>query len=180
MLATLGERPVPSLATPHRFMTAARAALDSKLRLLLAIGWWFNTETNTLVPGVDDKITLGGDVLAVKPPAAKSHYQMRGSKLYDGSTGTYTITESLTCEIVRLLPFEDVPESVAAYIAADAVVKFQSDYDGDTDKLRRLREDRDTARMLAVADQTRYTQANLLDNNPRLARLRYKMRRLAP
>lgn len=178
-LATMGERPLVSLSSPHRFLEAAKQALNKSRRFQLSKGWWFNSETNTLSPQSDSGyIILGNDVLNVKPAAADAQYVVRGRKLYDRSIGTYVIGKALVgAEVIRDLEFEDIPESVAQYIAAEAVLQFQVDFDGDSDKKRRLQEDRDKARIEANADATRYSQANFIEQNLKLQRIKARMRR---
>jgi hypothetical protein len=177
-LATMGERPIAALNTPHRFLDAAKSVLNTKRRVHLALGWWFNTETNILAPqAVTGYVILGNDVMNVKPDVCNSQYVVRGLKLYDKDLGSYEIGKSLTVEVIRDIPFEDIPESVAQYIAAEAVLQFQSDFDGDSDKRRKLSDSRDRALILANADQTRYSQANFLTQSARLQAIKARMRR---
>lgn len=178
MLATMGERPLPTLSSPHRFLNAAKAALAAEMVTQLARGWWFNTETRTLIPQADTgQIILGGDIVNFKPGYCDSRYIKRGGKVYDRDEGTFYIGTNLVAEVIVSLPFEDIPDSVAAYVAACAVKSFQQSYDGDTAKGRELSDIVTNTKILAEADQTRMVQANLLLSNPRLQRLKAIMRR---
>lgn len=180
MLATMGERPLPTLTTPHRFLNSAKAALAAELTTQLARGWWFNTEINVLTPQADTgQIVLGGDIINFKPARCQSQYVKRGGKVYDASKGTYYIGGSVRASVIRTLSFEDIPDSAAAYFAACAVKNFQQDFDGDTAKGRQLDDEVQKTRIAAEADQTRYVQANLIEDNPRLQEIKRHMRRRA-
>ena len=170
MLGTRGERPVNSLSSPHRLMGACQDVLARATRACLSSGWWFNTEVTTLYPSPEDnRIYLANDILSVKDNDAQ--YAQRGRLLYDSLKGTDEFAGEVKARIVRELPFESIPETVAVYVAAAAVYRFQRDYDGDSTKTRDLRAERDIARAFAYADETRHSRANLIDINPTLNKI---------
>ena len=74
--------------------------------------------------------------------------------------------------LVRNVPFEDLPDPAATYIAADAVLKFQTDYDGDTAKERSLNRTMEAAMVRLNILQIKNAHANFLDTNGKLARLK--------
>jgi len=185
MLGTMGETPLNTLEDPHTYRGACLSTLDRVNREVQAKGWVFNREFLTLQPGaLNGHIYLPGDFIAVRVQrkrsgAATRTIVQRGRRLYDtgsyGSEGTYVFTESVDVELVRLVPFEDLPESPAAHIAAVSVVEFQSKYDGDVAKTRELvaRISGPMGTLAALqSEETRATQVNMIESNPRLMRLR--------
>jgi hypothetical protein len=102
----------------------------------------------------------------------------RGGRLYDTRTRTYIITEDVTGELVREVPFEQLPAVLNDYIAAEAVLRFQSSYDADNSKRQELTQALGLCRMEANAEQTRQSAINMINNNTRLSRIKAVTRRL--
>lgn len=187
-LATMGEAPLNTLTEPHAFKQPALARLSRTLKQLQATGWWFNLEAATFEPDpINGFIQLPGDVLkwqsGVKsndllvPSEPKPWLIQRGTRLYDNRNRTYVLTESVTGELVREIPLEDLPQVFNDYVAAVTVLKFQSDFDSDNGKRQELSENVRMTRMQVNAENTRQLKVNLLNNNPRLARLKRVTRR---
>lgn len=171
MLGSMGEVGLASLTDTHPFLPNALSTLDNENKRIQAQRWWFNEEQVTIDPNsVDGSIYLPGDVLEVV--ASDRNYVQRGSRLYNKDGNTYVFDQPQTITIRRLLDFEDLPELPAQYIAASAVVKFQSNYDGDSAKRNEKIEARDEAKILLNAEETRQRRANQLSVNYRLARLK--------
>jgi len=178
-LGSMGEAPLNSLSDPHRFRGAAQRTLERYNRRLQSRGWWFNRETLTLDPGaLDSNIYLPGDTIAVRD--LDTGVAQRGDRLYNLETGDYVFTAPVEVTLIRLVPFDEVPEVVAQYIAAAAVAKFQTLYDGDTAKARDLKEDRDIAQIEATAQETRESRANMIHSNLRLQRIKFRARGVRP
>ena len=166
-LASMGETPLNAITDPHTYRGAALSKLDAANTEIQSRTWWFNRETMTIAPSpIDGRIYLPGDVIEVI--TAVTAYVQRGNILYDAANGTDVFTSSVTMTIVRLLPFEQVPAVVAAYIAAKAVLVFQTEYDGDVAKARDLAKLMSEAQAYANAANIRNTAANLIDSNDRL------------
>jgi hypothetical protein len=170
MLGTMGESPLASLEEPHEFKGAGLSKLDQESRLCQARGWWFNMETITLQPMVNGRIALSGDTISVR--TGDSTITQRGRYLYDLKNGTDIFTQSVTVVLIRLIPFEDLPESIAGYIAAKAIMYFQNLYDADSTKMRELKEQAARARADANQEDIRNKKANLILSNPNLMRLK--------
>lgn len=176
-LATMGETALNSLSDPHSFKGDAIAALDRARKKLLAAGWHFNTEYLKLSPSVvDSNVYLPGDYLAAR---ATDEWKMpdpaitvRGRRLYKLDGGSYVFTSPVYVTLIRDVPFEDLSEVVASYVASDAIVQFQQDFDGDSTKNRSLQTERDIARTIAKAEDIRSRRVNMLDNSLPLARIR--------
>lgn len=175
MLATLGEAPLNALTDPHTFKTAAVTRLDTRNTAVQAAGWWFNTERLTLTPSVaDGRLYLPGDVTNVKVPNRRDIVQ-RGRLLYDTVNGTNVFTEDVKTLVVRKVNFDELPDIVAEYIAALAVLEFQTDFDGDSNKMKVLQGVAREATMNFNSEVTLQAQYNMLDSNTSLQRLKSRI-----
>jgi hypothetical protein len=167
MLGTMGEAPLNAIDDPHPYRAAALSILDRVNREFQARGWWFNREALTLSPGaLDSSIYLPGDTINVR--TTDRNIVQRYRRLYNLDGGTYEFDADQDVTLIRLVPFEQVPELYAGFCAAESVMRFQKRYDGDSEKTRRLNEELTAARIAAQGEETRQTQANLIESNPRL------------
>ena len=181
-LASLGEAPLNTLTEPHAFKATALRQLGYSNSRVQAPGWWFNTEELTLSPApTTGHMQLPGDVLkwssgvrasTLSRSQPKPWLVQRGSRLYDTRNRTYVMTEDVTGEIVRLIPFEDLPVVVSDYVRADCVLKFQSAFDGDNGRRQELTGAWQVARLAANAENIRQGAVNFLNNNTRLQRIK--------
>lgn len=186
-LESLGEVPLNTLLEQHEFKNSALRALSKANRRVQAPGWWFNLETVTLDPApLTGQIALAGDTIAWRSGTRsktgvraepKPWLVQRGLRLYDTNAESFVITESVTGELVRLIPFEDLPPVVNDYIAAEAVLRFQSAFDADTQKRADVEKTWAITRIAANAENTRQLGINLLATNGRLQRIKSKVRR---
>ena len=171
MLGSMGEDSLASLEDPHQFKGDGIAMLDLESRSIQARGWWFNEEAITLTPMLNGKIILPGDLISVRTPTA--NVVQRGQYLYNLDGGTNIFTEAVDVKVVRLVKFDELPETAAAYISACAVRKFQMMYDADRDRTQALAADESRAYAAANTEDTRNRRGNLLLSNTRLARLKF-------
>lgn len=181
-LATMGETPLNTLTEPHEFKASAQRALSRANKSIQAVGWWCNLEAATYVPGPNGQIQLPGDALKWQSgtrssdkllrSVAKPWIIQRGNRLYDTREGSYQITEEVTGELVRLVPFEELPLVLNEFIAAQAVLRFQSNFDADNSKRAELTENWKVARIDARAEQIRQAAVNFRHSNSTLSRIK--------
>jgi len=175
MLATLGEAPLNALTEPHTFRGACTSRLDTRSSVVQAQGWWFNREQLVIQPSLlDGKLYLPGDIISV---IVKDNPQIvqRGQTLYDALNGTNVFTSEVTTFVLRKLAFEEIPEVAADFIAASAVLQFQTDFDGDSNKMRTLYEVAKEAEKQLHAEATRQIRYNSITGNARLQRLKSRI-----
>lgn len=171
-LATMGQNPINSLNDPHPMRGAATSLLYKENRRRQAVGRWYNMEQVTLTPDtIDGKIYLPGDKISFRAPTRNT--VQRGRTLYDLDNGTPIFTLPVKGTLIRLVPFDDLPESAAAWIAAEVVLKFQMSYDGDSNKTKQLAIDAATAKADENIDHIRNRKTNLIDSNVGLQRLKF-------
>lgn len=170
MLGTMGESPLNTLEDSHSFRGACLSTLNDHNRAIQAEGWWFNMERITLDPQVNGRISIPGDAISIRTP--KKSIVQRGRYLYNTDGGSITWTTSLDVEIIRLVSFEELPETAAQHIAAQALLFFQTTYDGDSTKTRQLREEAEKREIAVNTEHIRNCRTNLIDSNYRLQRLK--------
>jgi hypothetical protein len=187
-LASMGEAPLNSESEPHEYKASAKRLLLKSNRTVQTPGWWFNTEVVNLVPSpANQQIQLSNDTIQFRSGtrlrdtgvlnSPKPWIVQRGQRLYDTRTNSYTITENVSGELVREVPFEELPPSINDLIAALTVLKFQSDFDADSNKRAELGQDYKEARMRANSENIRQLSVNLLNSNERLQRIKRVSRR---
>jgi tail tube protein len=177
MLGTMGEAPLNAIDDPHPYRAACVSILGTVNREFQARGWWFNRELLTIEPNpLDSGLYLPGDAISVR--TEDRNLVQRYRRLYNLDGGTYVFTESEDVTVIRLVPFEHTPELYAAYCAAEATLRFQKRYDGDSDKTRHLGVEMKEARIAAQGEETRQVQANLIDSNPRLQYIKSRIQQV--
>lgn len=164
-LATMGETPLNTLEDDHSYKAAALSYLASVNKIEQKRGWWFNSEYIELVPdAISSYIYTPLDALAVKTVDRwyKPAFAQRGKRLYNIEKNTYEWDQNVVVDVVRLLPFDDLPYHAADVVGYGTVMRFQREYDGDQVRLQSLSMDYARARTELVAENTRNKRPNLL------------------
>lgn len=131
MLRTIGEAPVSTLTGDLTVdVVTADQVLSQVLKDVLSQGWFFNTEHDyPLSKNGSNEIIVPTDILAVDVRTtdnSKLNVVIRGQKLYDLTEHTTVFTQDVSVSIVRLLNFEDIPQSAKSYIMHRASRLFQA------------------------------------------------------
>jgi len=175
MLSLLGEAPVNSLEEGHALIPAGRRELRQANAVEQAKSWWFNKEFATLYPDMDGYIMLPTDTIRVSAEEPSLHYAARGRKLYQpyaaGNVDKFKFTKPVTCWLVRLVPFEDLPIMAQSLVSLAAQIKFQLAYDGDAAKTQSLKEAYRNAYVTLNAEHIRSVGVNLLERPSTASRL---------
>lgn len=129
MLDVIGEAPVTALDDTGLVDAAmARDLLRRVSREVQARGWHWNHDKDVEVlptsplPG---SILVPVDALRMDPSDPMVDAVVRGTRLWDKTNLTFSWGQSVKVNIVRLLPFEDLPEAARQYIAIRAARQFQ-------------------------------------------------------
>lgn len=174
MLGTLGEAPLNSLTEEHPLLGACQRYLEVSDIAVQAQGHWYNKETLTLQPSaVDSALYVPGDTIGIR--SGDRTVTLRGRRLYDLENGTYAFEDELEVTLIRRVPFTELPELAAGWVAADAVLRFQRVYDGDNQRTQQLQEALAMARAEARAEDIRNSKSNFLDSNYNLTYLRSRI-----
>jgi hypothetical protein len=130
MLQSIGERPIANITDTQRLdVHRATSALNETNVVVQTRGWWFNNESQVLIaPNGDAEYEIDDDVVKVDPyDGAIWHYVQRGRRMWNTITHVFDgHTENLYVNQVRLLAFDDCPETFKAYVARRAGVLFQT------------------------------------------------------
>lgn len=129
MLDVIGEAPVSTINDTGLIDAAmARDLLRKTSREVQAQAWHWNTDRNVeLVPTVPlpGNILVPPDALRVDPSDPTISAVQRGTRLWDQTNNTFAWSQSVRVNIVRFLPFSDIPEVARHYIAVRAARMFQ-------------------------------------------------------
>ena len=124
MLNTIGEAPVNTLVNMTSVdAITAQSILATVNRSVQAEGWFFNSEYGyPLVPDQDYNLPLPTNIMAVDSTSESADYEIvqRGARAYDRKNHTYTFTQTVKCDLILLLAFDEIPEAARNYIALRA------------------------------------------------------------
>jgi len=164
-LASMGETPLNAVDADHPFVSAALLTMNTTNTQEQAKGWWFNTDLVTLHPdALSHFIYVPDDAINVNPNDDGTAYVLRGRRLYDRFQATYEFANPVRVELVREIPFEDLPMLASHLIAARTVLDFQSAYDADGDKFGRLMLAYQQVFSTLRAEHIRQIKANMFHN----------------
>jgi hypothetical protein len=126
-------------------------------REVQAEGWTFNKEYNlSITPNANDEVLIPEDTLQMD---LNSNYTQnmnresvnRGGKLYDRVNHTYTWTDdTLYVDVVKQLPFDDIPTPIRSFIIARAASIVSSRVIGDPNQYQMLQQKEAFARAMAL------------------------------
>lgn len=174
MLSCIGESPINTLAgSPTVDVATAKAVLDEVSRELQTKGWSFNTDEDyPLDPDPFTKnIMLPANILKVDTAGKDQSTKVvqRGLRLYDPVNHTFEWTKTLNCELVVLLPFDDLPQHAKHYIMVMAARKFQTRMVGDQLLYAFTDKDEENARALFKSVESDTEDNNFIDDNSHIA-----------
>lgn len=129
MLSIIGEAPVNTVEdTGVVDAVIARQVLNETMRQVQAQGWHWNTDKGVVLmptfPAPGD-VYLPANTLNVDSIKPHEDIVQRGNRLWDRRNNTFKFDTSVTVDIVRLLPFEELPQAARHYIMVRAGRIFQ-------------------------------------------------------
>lgn len=169
----LGERPVTSLDAKHPTLALLLPKLDTKLEDILIAGWWFNSFSTTLYTNTGGEIELPLDTLSFVPSFV--HAVVRGPKLYNPDTMSYTFSSAVPGELIQRVPFEQLPETAAAAVWYAALVDAYITDIGMEQNVQKWAQEEAQARSRMEAEHLRHRKFSTY-NNPRFQRVRDSLR----
>jgi hypothetical protein len=140
ILSVLGEAPVNTLGDEDNptitAVSAARRALKMASRALQNQAWSFNTEYDyDLTPDGDGFLTVPSNCIRVDvdPLGSDSSLDvvLKGTRLYNKADHTFVFEDPITCTLVLLLEFDELPEAARNYIMIRAARKLQDQMAGN-------------------------------------------------
>ena len=160
---SVGKAPVSSLQSENPDVRAAQKRLKNTTLELQANSWWFNTELSvSLAPDVSGNIIYPSNALEVRPQDPFTYLTIRGGKLYNPNTQSFTFTAPVVVDMLLTLDFDDLPYVAANYAMYSAARKFLSDFDGDPQRIAELTQDEQRAYIaLKTAEQRKRLMGRL-------------------
>lgn len=126
MLAIIGEQPVNTLEDSGvSEATLARTTLLRVSREVQAKGLNCNSEDGvSYTPDNEGFINLPAETLMVDASDPTRKVAQRGLRLYDLEEHSYVFSEPIDLDIVLMLAFDDLPQTVKDYVVIKAARKF--------------------------------------------------------
>jgi len=175
MLNNIGEAPVNTLVNMTSVdAITALSILRSVNRGVQAEGWFFNSEYDyPLVPDQNNNLALPTNLMAVDSSNVSSLHDVvqRGSRAYDRKNHTYTFTDTVKCNLILLLSFEEIPEAARNYIALRASRILQDRILGSDSLHGMNREDEYRALTVLRLMESENADYNILTGNSDVSRI---------
>ena len=169
MLGTIGESPINSIEAASGVSDAviARQILNEVSIQVQEEGWHFNVETNfELTPAYPSKeIFVPDNCIEVDAEDTRVDVAIRGNRLYDRINHTYEFESAIKCNIVLLLPFEDLPQAARHYVTIRAARVFQQRVVGSQVLGTFTEKDEMRARMALRRYESKTADYNILTGN---------------
>ena len=167
MLVAIGLTSVSSIeGNQHPAVLDAVVVLDAADSSIQGRGWYFNTDYDlTLSFNTETgEVIVPSTTLAVDPVDTTSPYVQRGTRLYDRSTSTFDIGESVIVNIIQQLQFDYLPENAAEYISDVAARDFVANKTGDQQKLKKIETDITFSYSRLNSENIKHNDVKLADN----------------
>lgn len=169
MLGTIGETPINSIEAASGVSDAviARQILNEVSIQVQEEGWHFNVETNfVLTPAYPSKeIFVPDNCIEVDAEDTRVDVAIRGNRLYDRINHTFKFDGDIKCNIVLLLPFEDLPQAARHYVTIRAARVFQQRVVGSQVLGTFTEKDEMRARMALRRYEAKTADYNILTGN---------------
>jgi len=172
-LAAIGESPVSS--TVDTGLADVQGALQKTReasRQLQTRGWSFNRDVEMLTARtVDGFLLQPADALFFGISRVERRIGVvRGGRLWDTDNHTFVWDRDMKCDVIRMLPFDDLPEAARNYVALRAARAFARMAGGSAENERFTADDEQRAWALFRALENRAAKRNVYRNNTDLDR----------
>lgn len=164
MIISTGTRPLTAGQSRHPLYMKADQLLDRVKASVQSLGLWFNTEVRDVVPQSGGEVIVPQGCIKADPTDRNCNLTLRGRKMYDLSTGSYDIGETVRLKMIFEVPLNEMPLSAQEYIRAKCVFEFYLHEDGSDPKLANYRTERDTGWQSMYREHLRSMQTNMFDN----------------
>lgn len=168
ILASIGEPPVNTLeGDANADVANARRILNKINRQIQSKGWTFNIEEGVTLESdiFSQLIPFTNDYLSVMSPSGTTAYVNRGGYLYDRVGRTDQFPSGVTVNIIRLKPFDEMPECFRYWIVTKASRQFNSRFFGAPEVDGVLQEEEAEAARDCFEYELDYGKYNMLDGD---------------
>jgi len=155
ILQSCGQAPVTTLDQTNPDVAIAYQTLLEVSREVQAEGWSFNKEPHyEMVPDTNKEILIPNNVLQIDATRNASNIELdvvrRSGKLYDKVKHSYEFNQKLSCDIVWLFDWVDLPIPIADYITCKAASVTSSRIVGDPEQYEILERKAANSRAMAM------------------------------
>jgi len=164
MIVSTGARPLTAEKNRHPLYMKAEQLLSRVQASVQSVGLWFNTECREITPQSNGEIIVPQGCIKADPTDRHFNLTLRGSRMYDLTTGTFEIGEKVRLRMIFEVSLEEMPLAAQEYIRAKAVYEFYLNEDGADPKLSNYRNERDIGWQSLYREHLRNRQANIFDN----------------
>lgn len=177
ILTSIGESPVNSLSTGVVDAQLAATTLDTISRRFQGRGWSFNSEHNfALTVDRNGEVHVPANTLLVDQVINEgNNYALRGLRLYDRVRHTFKIDRDVTCDLVLLLDFDDLPHPAKQYVVLKSARVFQDRAVGASDLHGYQKEDEERAWIDFLSSNAEEEDYNIFGNAYINARIQRKV-----
>jgi hypothetical protein len=139
------------------------AQLEITKKKILSKGWWFNTIAMELVPNTEKYIIVPQTFLSIEG-VSNSNVAVRDWKLFDKAELSYKFDDSVECNVIEDISFDDIPFVVYNYIVQSATLTSYINIIGNTDDIALRREEKNEARIEAIREDSIKSKGNVLSD----------------
>ena len=155
ILQSCGQAPVTTLDQTNPDVAIAYQTLLEVSREVQAEGWSYNKEYHyDMTPDTNKQIPIANNILQIDATRNAANVQIdvvrRDGKLYDKANHTYEVENKVSCDIVWLLDWVDIPTPLADYIVSRAAAIVSSRLVGDSDQYTILQQKEQFNRAMAM------------------------------
>jgi len=175
MLSIIGEAPVNTVEDNGVVdAVMARQILNETMREVQARGWHWNTDKGVILtptfpaPG---EVYVPANTLQVDATESRPDVVQRGTRLWDRRENTFKFREPLKVDIVRLLPFDEIPQVARNYVMVRAGRIFQDRVVGSSTLSGFSKEDEVRALVALRNAEAENADYNMVDDNWAVGRI---------
>ena len=164
LLRAVGNLPVNDYTSTHPDAANARAVIERIRGQEQKKDWWFNVDYNVTYPlNEKSEVEIPSSVKSLVV-TGQLGVVLRGGKLYDTYNNTFKFDSSVTVwKVIRVLDWDDMPETMQDYCAYKAAVQFIRDELEDEEKARAFKEEGMTAYNALMEQHLREGDYNMFD-----------------
>lgn len=179
ILRAYGEARISELGENADAIKAEKALIQAQFQAQ-SEGYKFSTTENvTLARSVEGYIWVAANVAQIVPTGSSAHLDaiVQGDKLFDRENSTYVFDADVEANVTYALPWDQLPQQAAWYIAFRAALTFVSEEKPGDPALRTLQEQLRQAKIALEQYDSRLRRGGLVSTNPHFYRMRKRRRR---
>lgn len=179
ILRAYGEARISSLGETADAVKAEKALIMAQFQALSEGYSFCTTERLTLSRDVNGYVYAGINVTQVVPTGSSAGLDVvvLGDRLFDREDQTYVFDADVEADVTIALPWDDLPQPAAWYVAYRAAFAFVSDEKPGDPALRGLQEQIRQAKVTLEQYDSRLRRGGLVGNNPHFHRMRKRRQR---